>query len=201
MTEFERRFSEVKTQFGFSLVEVMFTVAIFGIGATLAAPSYNSMIARSRQSEARSELAQIYSREQAYFAEFGRYTLCLWFTGYEPPSGAGRYYTTGYNNGSTDGVWNYGGLPEPQPYPVPPPAQDCVCGPGQPWGDSVRNDCTFVANRVANPAMAGAGIPTTLTARKTGFNAGAWGSISGANILDVWQINEQKVVTHLQSGL
>lgn len=192
----------MKNQFGFSMIEIMITVAIIGIGATMAAPNYSLMVSKSRQSEARSELSQIYMREKAYFSEFGRYTGCLWQAGYNPPEGGKRFYTTGYNIGSTNMMFNYGGMPEPQPATIPvPPAQTCACGIGPSWGGASRNDCTFQANSAGNPSMLNAGLATPFVAEKAFFNAGAWGSISNSRVLDVWQINENKVVTQLQGGL
>ncbi len=196
----------MKNQNGFSMIEVMMVVAIVAFAATMAIPSYSAMIAKSRQSEARSELSQMYAKEISYFAEFGRYTTCLWQAGYNPPEGARRYYSTGYLNAGPTADFTYGGEPEPQNKPVPDfGGRTCDCGIGFPaWGGQGaggRNDCTFIANSAANPALLHHGVTRVFDASKTAFNAGAWGSISGARVLDVWQIDNNKVITNLQGGL
>lgn len=55
---------------GFSLVELMVTVGIVGILVSLALPRYRLFIARSRMSEAKTNLGIIYGLQQSYKAEF-----------------------------------------------------------------------------------------------------------------------------------
>lgn len=58
---------------GFSLVELMIVVAIIGILATLAVPKFQGFQARARQSEAKSNLTQIYTLQMAYHGENDTY--------------------------------------------------------------------------------------------------------------------------------
>ncbi len=58
---------------GFSLVELMITVVIMGILASVAGAGYASYVRRARSSEARTQIAAIASRENAYRSEFGVY--------------------------------------------------------------------------------------------------------------------------------
>jgi prepilin-type N-terminal cleavage/methylation domain-containing protein len=58
---------------GYTLVEVMITVAILGILSALALPMMSSYIMRSRATEAVGFLAEIKSRQEAYRADFGCY--------------------------------------------------------------------------------------------------------------------------------
>ena len=60
-------------QGGFSLIEMMIVVAIIGILAAIAVPSYISYVQRSRTAEAITFLAEIRQRQEAYRAEFGQY--------------------------------------------------------------------------------------------------------------------------------
>jgi type IV pilus assembly protein PilA len=58
---------------GYTLLELMIVVAILGILAAVAIPSYMSYLQRSRTAEAVTFLAEIRQRQEAYRAEFGQY--------------------------------------------------------------------------------------------------------------------------------
>ena len=59
----------LKTQKGFSLVELMVVVAIIGILAAIAIPSYQKFQRKARQSEAKTMLASLYTAQIAFIAE------------------------------------------------------------------------------------------------------------------------------------
>ncbi len=58
---------------GFTLLELMITVAIIGILATIAIPSFQEQQWRSRRSEGFTNLAALAKSQRAYSAEFNRY--------------------------------------------------------------------------------------------------------------------------------
>lgn len=63
----------MKRVIGFTLIEVMITVAIVGIIAALAYPSYMDSIRRSNRAEAKTELMDIAQRLQRCYTSLSRF--------------------------------------------------------------------------------------------------------------------------------
>ncbi|WP_373088162.1 type IV pilin protein [Zhongshania sp.] len=64
----------MKRSLGFTLVELMITVAIIGILASIAYPSYQEQIAKSRRNEATNALFSSAQALERYYSANGRYT-------------------------------------------------------------------------------------------------------------------------------
>jgi type IV pilus assembly protein PilA len=62
-----------KGQKGFTLIELMIVVAIIGILAAIAIPNFLRYQAKSRQSEAKTNLGAVFVAETSYFGEQSRY--------------------------------------------------------------------------------------------------------------------------------
>ncbi len=84
---------------GFTLIELMITVAIVGILAAIAYPSYQEQVAKSRRSEATNALMSAAQALERYYSANGRYTttaggsdLPAVYSTAVPESGA-TYYT------------------------------------------------------------------------------------------------------------
>lgn len=58
---------------GYTLLELMIVVAVLGVLAAVAIPSYTSYLQRSRTAEAVTFLGEIRQRQESYRAEFGQY--------------------------------------------------------------------------------------------------------------------------------
>ncbi|MGH8476917.1 MAG: type IV pilin protein [Methylococcales bacterium] len=62
-----------RKQSGFTLIELMITVAVIGILAVVAYPSYQNQVRASRRAEAESDLLQLANFMERFFTENGRY--------------------------------------------------------------------------------------------------------------------------------
>jgi type IV pilus assembly protein PilA len=65
--------SKLRNRKGFTLIELMIVVAIIGILAAIAIPNFLKFQAKSKQSEAKTNLKAIFTAETAYFGENNKY--------------------------------------------------------------------------------------------------------------------------------
>lgn len=79
---------------GFTLVELMVVVAIIGILSAIAIPNFKKYQAKSKQSEAKIQLAAVYSVEIGANSDFDTFATCIGSLGFDtPPRG---YYAVGF---------------------------------------------------------------------------------------------------------
>ncbi len=86
------------TSMGFTLIELMVTVAVVSILATIAVASYSSQVQKSRRTDARSALLDLAGREEKLFSTTNAYSATPSDLGYGPvgaifPVPVGSYYT------------------------------------------------------------------------------------------------------------
>ena len=72
---------------GFTLIELMIVVAIIGILSAIAIPNFMKFQARSKQSEAKSNLKALFTAQRSYFQEKDKYLTELNVLGFKPERG------------------------------------------------------------------------------------------------------------------
>ena len=222
----ERKWNQIRSNEGFTLVELMVVVAIIGILATLAVPQYKKFQAKSRQSEARLSLGGAYTIEQSFAAENASYTSCLGQAGYNR-DGVRFYYNVGFgpNGQQKDGCGPNGQLkcfytgwefdPQTQTYADQANAEckDKEANMGVFLATAAENsqklpngDAEKAANMLENQTSDGGNAKTNISQQT--FTIGASGSILTAagtvkltNEYDGWTIDQNKQLKNTQSGL
>ncbi|MDQ5767332.1 type IV pilin protein [Thiothrix subterranea] len=81
----------IKNHQGFTLIELMITVAILGILAAIAYPSYTAQVQKSRRADAQVALQEIAQRQEAYFLRNRSYAKDVAQLGYAATSAEGQY--------------------------------------------------------------------------------------------------------------
>lgn len=168
----------VKSDQGFTLVELMVVVAIIGILSAIAVPNFKRYQAKSKQSEAKIQLAAVYSTEISSQADYDGYASCLSELGYDTP--ARGYYTVGFPAAFQTSVTDRGGT--------------CTATVLYPPTTLRKAHAGAAAITTAN---VGGATPTA-----TSFTAGATGSVTtNATTLDTWTINESKNLLNSSPGI
>lgn len=67
----------LRLQRGFSLLELMIVVAVVGILATIAYPSYTNVVVRNNRAVAKAALVDIVARQESYYAQTKTYASNL----------------------------------------------------------------------------------------------------------------------------
>src|SRR3954469_13542635 len=68
------RASPRRAQCGFTLIELMITVAIIGILAAVAYPAYNSSVRKARRADAKTALLDLAQREERFMSTANTYS-------------------------------------------------------------------------------------------------------------------------------
>lgn len=166
---------------GFTLIELMITVAILGVLASLAIANFSTYESKARQGEAKIALAAIYAAEAAFHGEWSAYIEDFYAIGYNP-EGFKRHYSIGWRSPTVpNAVSTYSGG-------VGTPFYDYSNIPSA-WGvdDAGVTQCDITAARagLTDPiATANSDIQT--------FVVKARGVLRKGQPCDEWRINEQK---------
>jgi len=128
-------FKSMRGQKGFTLIELMIVVAIIGILAAIAIPNFLRYQAKSRQSEAKTNLGGVFVAETSYFGENSRYGSFA-EVGYALAGASNRYGYRSPANGGNAGSGGTAGTdyipapvsPQPDNAVVPSAASTAVIG-------------------------------------------------------------------------
>jgi len=89
---------KMTSEAGFTLVELMIVVAIIGVLSAVAVPNFKKYQAKAKTSEAKVQLAAAFTAEQAFYGDFGIYSNCLSYMGFDPSrEAAARYFAIGFH--------------------------------------------------------------------------------------------------------
>lgn len=81
---------------GFTMVELMIVIAVIGILASVAGVQFKTYSAKSKSSEAKIQLASIYTSEKIFLNEFDMYSNCLTDLGFESAGSTKRFFALGF---------------------------------------------------------------------------------------------------------
>jgi len=121
---------------GFTLIELMITVVIVSILASIAIPAYNAQIRKSRRTEAKTALLDLAGREERYFSTAGKYSDQAVNLGYSSPTPAVSVLPVG--SGYFTVTVNY----TPGSSTATPPTLDTYSIVATPVGDQANDTCT-----------------------------------------------------------
>jgi type IV pilus assembly protein PilA len=171
---------------GFTLIELMIVVAIIGVLAAIAIPNFMKFQAKSRQIEAKANLAAIYTALEAFRGEYGSYTTDLAVMGWLP-SGE-PHYDYGFQNDNHDplGILAFGGSGAA----AGRNSTDLL--PGVVATHMIKND--------GNP-LTEVDLPVTTGLVMNDFTIGAAGNIDNDDAIDHWTMSVTRVLTNTRNDV
>lgn len=192
------KINRVRSQAGFSLIELMIVVAIIGVLAAIAVPNFQKFQAKSKQSEVKGNLTGIFTGEKAFLGEWNMYTGDLRDIGFAP-EGNIRYHV------------GFAGVGTVPPAPFNPSiagtaAGACfntsvaACNVAAALGTYTIDAATpaYAAAAAAGTCPAGADPAGGVGART--FVATGIGSI-GTTVNDIWTMTQGKSLCNNVSGI
>ncbi len=185
---------------GFSLVELMVVVAIIGLLSAVAIPNFQKFQSKAKTTEAKLQLAAVYTSEASFYGSYNIYHNCLNYMGYDPTEFRdSRMYGIGILDDAAIDTIAYDSAVNSDLDSVSCPR---TLGP-------IENSTYFLPGKSVGNAIAGTThFPTTFIGDQQAgsmvYTAGAGGIIhqsftAGTNASQ-FTINEQKVFRQVRPG-
>ena len=175
------------------MIELMVVVAIIGVLAAIGIPQYSKFQAKSRQSEAKLQLAALFTAEESFRQEWNQYTVNLVNIGFAV-RGALLRYKTGFRSSSGCAGYSVG-------LGAPTETTDGAYT----WSDGSQVNSSSATWSVAIPEPTAAIAPTSCTVGTfLGASYGAPGNTPVAPTNadgDTWTVNHTKLITNTQVNL
>ena len=173
---------------GFTLIELMIVVAIIGILAAIAIPNFLKFQCKAKQSEAKTNLAGIFTAEKAFFGEYNTYSTDLVSVNWQPDGSP--LYIYGFVTASAAGLGSQiSGYADAR--------QDTMNA--SVIGSPTRYNTVKTRDLLGN-YFATASLPASAASGQT-FTAGASGDVdtdpagvAAPSIWDRWTIDSQKAL-------
>ena len=171
-----------KMKKGFTLVELMIVVAIIGILAAIAIPNFIKFQARSKQSEAKTNLKGLFQSQKSYFAEHDSFSADFTAIGFVPERGNRYCYRLGTTTGQKRNASTL---------------DTADTNPDQIFVDTYKVtgatsdpgvDTTNLSSTVETGATAPAAAPGVTTGSSGSFIGAATGTVDNDSDMDQWFI-------------
>ena len=171
---------------GFTLIELMIVVAIIGILAAIAIPNFLKFQCKSKQSEAKTNLAGIFTSEKSFFGEYNTYASDLVSIAWKP-DGAPLYiygfsadFPSGGSASAVPGIQGFDGARNNT-------ANSDVVGSPAAYNTAKMRNLNGVD-------LSGGDLPASLAVTGQAFLAGAAGDIDtdASIVLDKWTMDQNK---------
>lgn len=199
---------------GFSLVELMVSVAIIGVLSSIAVPNIMRYVAKSKQAEVKTMLASLYASEKAFYATYTTYDPRIILVGYTPEGGL--RYNVGFGSGGDIADASNGYIIAAGALAVRTTLDYCrPISSGGKKGGGGPAPVTFDSKECATLTGANGQLPDTIPAvvanvanatavvnKVNGtFLAAGTSSILQGSQADVWTMDQNKLLSNVQSGL